>query len=110
MQLPYSEKAYVPVSKLRDYLLSETHPVGKSKAKILRAAGFNETNVGFLKQGLLTIAHSGKVVDVISSLHGVKYVIDGLLKAPDGSAIKMRTIWITEKGQVRPRFVTAYPL
>ena len=45
-----------------------------------------------------------------SSPHGVKYVIDGSLRTPAGGSIKMRTIWITDKDQVRPRFVTSYPV
>lgn len=103
------EKAYIPLSKLRDYLLSETHSVGKSKAKLLRSLGFNEMNVNLLKEGLTAIAHSGDVKEAMSSPHGVKYIIDGLLPTPDGGSIKMRTIWIIDKGHERPRFVTAYP-
>lgn len=104
------EKAYVPIAKLKDYLLSETHSVGKSKAKFLRSVGFNEMNVNLLKDSLAAIANSGDVKEAIASPHGVKYIIDGLLKTPTGGAIKMRTIWIINKGQERPRFVTAYPV
>lgn len=107
--LPNKEKAYIPLTKLKDYLLSETHSIGKSKAKLLRSLGFNEMNVNLLKEGLIAIAHSGDVIDAISSLHGVKYIIDGLLTAPTGGSVKMRTVWIIDKGQERPRFVTAYP-
>jgi hypothetical protein len=110
MELPYKEKAYIPLAKLKDYLLSETHSVGKSKAKFLRTAGFNEMNINLLKEGLIAIAHSGDVEDVISSPHGVKYIIDGVLKTPVGGTIKMKTVWIIDKGQERPRFVTAYPI
>lgn len=110
MKLPNKENAYIPISKIIDYLLSETHTIGKSKSKLLRTAGFNETNVTLLKKGLITIAHSGDVADVVSTPHGVKYVIDGLLKTPDEGFIKMKTVWIIDKGHERPRFVTAYPV
>lgn len=110
MELPNKEKAYIPLAKLKDYLLSETHSVGKSKAKFLRSLGFNEMNVNLLKEGLIAIAHSGNVKDVVSSSHGVKYVIDGQLKIPVRGFIEMRTVWIIDKGQSRPRFVTSYPL
>lgn len=110
MELPNKEKAYIPLAKLKDYLLSETHSVGKSKAKFLRSLGFNEVNVNLLKEGLIAIAHSGNVKDVVSSSHGVKYVIDGQIKVPVGGFIEMRTVWIIDKGQSRPRFVTSYPL
>lgn len=110
MELPNKKNAYIPPAKLKDYLLSETHSVGKSKAKILRTAGFNETNVNLLKEGLIAIAHSETIEEAISSPHGVKYVINGTLKTPEGGIIKMRTVWIIERGQELPRFVTAYPI
>lgn len=110
MRLPHKEKAYIPLLKIKDYLLSETHPIGKSKAKFFRLLGFNETNIDLLKQGLLTIAHTEDVKEEVSSIHGVKYIIDGLIQAPAGEAVKVRTIWIIDKGQIRPRFVTTYPV
>jgi len=42
--------------------------------------------------------------------HGVKYIIDGLLQTQAGGSIKMRTVWIIDKGHERARFVTAYPV
>ncbi|MBI3354030.1 MAG: hypothetical protein HY034_03975 [Nitrospirae bacterium] len=110
MKLENREYAYIPLAKLLDYLLSETHPVGKSKAKYLRSLGFNEINVNLLKEGLLAIARSEDVKEAISSSHGVKYVIDGTLQTPSGAFIRVRTIWVIDKDMERPRFVTAYPI
>ena len=110
MKLENREYAYIPLAKLLDYLLSETHPVGKSKAKYLRSVGFNEANINLLKEGLLAIARSEDAKEVLSSVHGDKYVIDGMLQTPSGASIKTRTVWIVDKGAERPRFVTAYPL
>lgn len=110
MQLPNREKAYIPISKLKDYLLSETHSVGKFKAKFLRSVGFNETNTHLLKQGLINIAHSQNIKEAVSSPHGIKHIIDGLLQTPACGSIKMRTVWIIDRDQDRPRFVTAYPI
>lgn len=110
MKLPNREKAYIPSGKLTAYLLSETHSVGKSKARLFRSAGYNETNVSLLKEGLLTIAHTENVLDTQSSEHGVKYVIEGMLQTPAGGTLSIRTIWIIDRGQDRPRFVTAYPV
>jgi hypothetical protein len=110
VNLPNKSLAYIPSGKLTAYLLSETHPVGKSKAKMFRLAGYNELNVGLLKEGLLSIAHSGDIVDTQSSEYGVKYVIEGLLLTPEGGPVRIRTVWIIDRGQDRPRFVTAYPV
>ena len=109
MRLPNREKAFIQPAKLIDYLLSETHAVGRAKAKFLRLFGFDETNVGLLEQGLLAIAKTQEVLSATSSPHGMKYVVDGTLQTPIGGLINLRTIWIIDKGQDRPRFVTAIP-
>ena len=109
MLLPNRSEAYIPAPKLIDYLLSETHAVGKSKAKFFRALGFDETNVAVLEQGLLSIARTETVAQVIQSPCGKKYIIDGFLATPSGTSVKVQTFWIVEAQDVRPRFVTAYP-
>lgn len=109
MKLPYRENAYIPPAKLTEYLLSDAHPVGRSKAKFFRAAGFDETNVTVLEQRLIALAQTEEVKEVVSSPHGTKYVIEGALPTPAGGVIQVRTVWIVEPGQDRPRFVTAYP-
>ncbi len=110
MKLPFHKNAYIQKEKLTEYILSETHTVGRLKAKFFRAAGFNESNVSILKESLLKIAHSQKVKEVKISEHGKKYVIDGQVKAPSGKVLSIRTIWIIETNQKSPRFVTAYPV
>ena len=109
MQLPNRLQAYVPSHKLYAYLLSETHAVGKAKATFFRALGFNETNVHLLEYELLSLAHSAPVQEVVPSPHGVKYVIEGVVETPGGTAPRIRTVWILETGEENPRFVTAYP-
>ena len=58
MKLPNGDLAVIPPAKLLDYLLSEAHPVGRSKALFFRAAGFVDANVAFLEEGLLAIART----------------------------------------------------
>jgi hypothetical protein len=109
MQLPNRFQAYIPSQKLSAYLLSETHAVGKAKATFFRALGFTETNIPLLEHGLLALAHSAPVHDVVSSPHGIKYIIEGVLEAPNGASPRLCTVWILETGETNPRFVTAYP-
>jgi hypothetical protein len=109
MQLPHRLQAYIPSEKLSAYLLSETHAVGKAKATFFRALGFNETNMHVLEHGLLSLARSAPVQEVVPSPHGVKYVIEGILETASGTAPRIRTVWILETGETNPRFVTAYP-
>ncbi len=72
MKLPNSEYAYIPRSKRNDYLLSETHIVGRLKAKFLRMLGFDDSNIVLLEKGLITIAQNKEIGKVISSPHGKK--------------------------------------
>lgn len=110
MELPNKSDAYIPPEKVTGYLLSETHAVGKSKARYFRSHGFHDGNADKLIQGLLAIAQNEQVRDVETSTHGKKYIIDGELETPKGVMIRARTIWIIENDQGSPRFVTAYPI
>ncbi|MCS6845893.1 MAG: hypothetical protein NZ528_16485 [Caldilineales bacterium] len=110
MELPNKAKANVPRRKLVDYLLSETHAVGKAKAKFFRSLGFDETTVSELEDALLMIAQTGEVKERMITPHGVKYVVDAPLSSPRGVVVEIRTIWIVEPDDEVPRFVTAYPL
>ncbi len=109
MKLPNREKAYIPLAKLLDYLLSETHVAGRGKAKFFRLFGFDESNTALLEQGLLAIAQNDDVKTETISPHGTKYVIRGSLQTPHGRVVSLTTVWIVDKGQERPRFVTAIP-
>jgi len=109
MMLPNLENEYISQRKLEAYLLSETHPVGGAKARVLRSAGIDETKADELEQGWVMIAHSQEVKETLSSPHGVEYVIDGGIIAPSGDLIQLRTVWIIDMDHDRPRFVTAYP-
>src|SRR5436309_12872790 len=109
MKLPNGDQAVVPAAKLVGYLLSEVHPIGRAKARFFRAAGFTETNVPLLEQGLLAIARTEQVVTSASSPYGEKYVVDGTLTTPLAGSVRVRTVWIIEPSVGSPRFVTAYP-
>ncbi|HET7145518.1 MAG TPA: hypothetical protein VFI68_15980 [Anaerolineales bacterium] len=110
MELPNKSKALVSPEKITDYLLSETHAVGKSKARYFRSFGFDENRATELANTLLTIAQNEQIVDSETTRYGTKYVIDGEFLAPNGVMIQIRTIWIIEKMQDIPRFITAYPV
>lgn len=110
MKLPYGENAYIPPAKLIDYLLSETHPVGRWKARLLRTAGFDESNMDALRRELMRFARDQEVDEVILSPHGTKYIIEGTLTTPTGTPLRVRTVWIIDPAENPPRFITAYPV
>ncbi len=109
MTLPNRNEAFVPPAKLQGYLLSYTHSVGQAKAKFFREFGFDETNLSLFESALLSVAQTEDVLDTIATPFGTKYVVDGSISTPVGTAVSVRTVWIIEHGETKPRFVTAYP-
>jgi hypothetical protein len=110
LKLPNWEQAYIQPQKLTGYLLSEIHPVGRSKAALFRAFGFNEATVSMLERELLKLAYLQEVQETITTPYGTKYVLDGDIQTPQNRVLKLRTVWIIDSGQVAPRFVTAHPI
>jgi hypothetical protein len=72
--------------------------------------GFNDSNAHLLETGLLSIAQTEEVDAETKSPFGVKYIIDGNLMTPAGIVVSIRTVWIIEKDEDVPRFVTAHPI
>lgn len=107
--LPNCEMAYVPKEKISNYLLSETHAVGRAKAIYFRSIGYTAESADDLADALVMIAGSESVCQEIASDFGTKYVIDGELVTPIGTTVKIRTVWVIDSQDARPRFVTAYP-
>jgi hypothetical protein len=102
MKLPNARGATVDPKKLEGYLLSSTHPIGRPKAQFFLAMGFRETDAVILER-------TGEVAETTPSAYGVKYTVDGVLSTPSGRQVRLRTIWIVDADDTRPRFVTAYP-
>ena len=76
--LPNCERAYVPKEKLSNYLLSETHAIGRAKARYFRSIGYTTENADDLSDAFVMIARSEGVRQEIVSDFGTKYVIDGV--------------------------------
>jgi hypothetical protein len=83
--------------------------VGKFKARFFREGGFDESTIEFLVREVLRIARRQEVIEISTTVHGQKYVLEGELETPSGRRLRVRTIWIIDRGQERPRLVTAYP-
>ncbi len=110
MKLPNRRNVVIPKEKLKKYLLSQTHATGKFKARFFRNLGFDKTNVGLFENSIYKIAQEQSIKQELLSTYGVKYIIDGKIKTPNGGVIKVRTVWIIEKSQKSARFITLYPV
>lgn len=109
MRVSSQQKVIIPKSKLTDYLLSETHPVGKWKSRFFQSLGYDSRAVDALDASLREILRLGAASEAVEGKHGIKYLIDGTITGPGGLSAAIRTIWIVEKGDNVLRFVTAYP-
>ena len=106
--LPNSQNAIVEIEKLRDYTLNPSHPVGKHKARVFRAAlGITLKDAGWLRERALEIALSDDTKPGAPSVFGTKYVIDSVLEHQGMSAI-VRFSWIIEFGTDFPRLTSCY--
>jgi hypothetical protein len=110
MKIPNIDQARVSEAKIKEYLLSETHPDGREKAAFFTRFGFSVAQWEQLAQALLNHAATYEVMQTTSTRHGTKYVIEGRLFTPNGRNPLVRTVWIIEAGTVGARLVTAYPV
>lgn len=110
MKLPNVEQAIVPQHKLTQYLLSPTHPAGRSKAAFFASFGFMQQTWETLADALRTHALEHEVVTTEVTPFGTSYTVEGMLMTPDGRAPLVRVVWFIEIGDTIPRLVTAYPL
>lgn len=109
MKLPAAERAFIAPAKIRDYLLSTSHPVGRFKAPFFASLGYTSANWRRLEQDLLTVAVSGDAELGKKSPYGQKYEIRGILTGPSGRSAGVLTVWIILFGGDMPQFVTAFP-
>jgi hypothetical protein len=108
VKLPFAEQAVVPPRKITEYLLNPTHPEGGSKARFFHRRGYSLENVEQFRDALLALAETGEVIEVPTEF-GPKYIGSGVMIAPDGRGVGIRTVWMLRDGLPPPILVTAYP-
>jgi len=107
-QLPNAALAFVEDAKVRDYLLNPGNLQNQGKAGQFGQYGFVRDQWQILADALCKHPTINPVVRVVASPHGVKYVVACSLETPDHRNPCLRSVWIIEDGQDRPRLVTAY--
>jgi hypothetical protein len=109
-RLADGDRAYVDRFKITDYLLSRSHPDGRTKAEFFTRFGFRIERWQELAEALRAVGTGNPVIAVVESAHGLRYTVDGPMQAPDGRTPRVRTVWIVEPGGPGPRLITAHPL
>ena len=106
MKLPGAERATVADRKVREYLLSPTHPEGKFKAVFFASIGYGSDRWEQLRDDLLKLAQTADAVPAGSNEWGRKFLVDGKI-GPQEAPI--RSVWFVPDATGAPRFITAYP-
>lgn len=108
MRLPKGERADVPLSRLRTYLLNPQHPKGKHKARVFAAAlGLDESSAEALRDWLLELARTGEAAPGRSDAHGARFAMTAKMSY-NGHEALVRTAWIIRTGNDTPEFLTAF--
>jgi hypothetical protein len=108
--LPNARLTQIDERKVRDYLLSDIHPVSRTKAAFFRRFGFRASAWKVLENALYAHAQTAEVVSTIETDFGIKYIIEGDLAVPSGREPRLRSVWFVPIGHNAPQLVTAYPV
>jgi hypothetical protein len=109
VRLPNADLAEIDPQKLHGYLLSQTHPVGRFKARFFAALGYSaerwlELEADLRRQHLTQDATPGESIS-----GGQLFTIRAILKGPNGQSAVVLSVWLVAAVGGAPRFVTAYP-
>ena len=109
MLIPNADRATIDPAKLRDYLLSPTHPIGRFKARFFNALGFTPDRWEELAEALRRqhLTQVGQAAGLIAQ--GRKFTVRAILSGPTGQSALVMSVWFIPAGGEVPRFVTEYP-
>jgi hypothetical protein len=77
VKLPKADEVQIDRQKVSDYLLSPMHPVGRFKARVFKALGFDQSILDAFVAEVRRIAAEGDVVEVEDFAFGRKYTVPG---------------------------------
>lgn len=102
------EDAIVPKEKLTEYVLSDTHTLGRHKAAFFRALlGFTASNWRELASQLVNGLGTAELHKVRGGPYGVQYHVDVPVVGANGATHLVRAAWIINSGEPA-RMVTAH--
>lgn len=100
----------VPEAKILGYLLKLDHVDGGSKARFFHGFGFRIDAPDILAGALLSHATpQNMAAEAAIRLGDRKLVFEGVIVAPNGRTLKVRTVWRVDRDGTA-LFVTAVPL
>lgn len=109
MKVPNAAAAQIDPAKIRQYLLSGVHPVGRFKSAFFTPLGYSLNAWTRLETDLRAHLQDHEVLQTRRNPYGTVYSVRGTLRGPSGAAADVIAVWIVLDGERTPRFVTAYP-
>jgi hypothetical protein len=109
VKLPEAERAIIDPRKLRDYVLSPIHPVGRFKAKFFATLGFTPDNWKRLDSELRRLIREEAAELDEETPFGQKYLVRGGVTGPTGRMAIVISAWIILRGERFPRLVNVLP-
>ena len=109
VKLSNSQNALIAERKLRDYVLSSSHPTGKHKAKFLQRAGYEQKEWVILENDLREQHLTQDAQKKEKNSFGQKFIIKAPLTGPNGVRLMVTSVWIILNNENFPRFVTLIP-
>jgi len=108
-RMPNVARARIDPLKLRDYVLSPKHEVGRYKAAFFRSLGYSLHGWRLLEADLRRQHLTRLASECIATPYGRKFVVRASLEGPARSTPVVVSVWIVLTGEDFPRFVTVYP-
>ena len=105
--LPNYEKAFIPRSKLEDYVLNPAHRDGQHKARLFKSIlGFEKSDWQKLEKAILDELPYHEAVLSREDRWGKFYSVSLPIVGPNGNTAIVQTIWKIETGKDYPSFIT----
>lgn len=108
MRLPNSDRAVIDSAKIRQYLLSTSHPVGRFKARFFESLGYSTDSWERLEADIRDLIVAAEARSSEKTDYGAKYEVRGTIIGPNGRSAEVVTVWIVLAGEDVPRLITAY--
>ena len=108
MKIPNFKNAIISIEKLRDYCLSNEHPVGKHKAIVFKnKLNLTSADSYKLREEIRDGISKNEASEMFSDEYGKRYFVDIKIINFDKSSI-VRTLWIIKHNESFPRFISCY--
>ncbi len=105
MHLPAD--AIIAPEKLSGYLLRRREDHDKSG--FLAVAGYTAAHAAQLDADLRTQLLPQPAESAGHTPYGDKFVVRGVLRGPNGRALRVLSVWMREKATGQTKFITLYP-